>query len=88
MTLLGMSFTTNTTGVRANTIYVSDDFNSYYTNAEAGRGCVGKKVDTIYVGSYDCTNLKPGMEIDVSYDKAITTAKGTYQTVKRIDVIK
>lgn len=87
MTILGIYYTTNTNGVRATTLYVSDDFNDYYKNAEAGRGCVGKKVDTVYVGSYDCSNLKVGMEIDIYYDKAVTSAKGTYQIVKKIDII-
>lgn len=88
MIIVGISYTTNTNGVRATTLYVSDDFNAYYTNAEAGRGCMGKKVDTIYVGNYDCSNLKLGMNIDISYDKAVTGAKGTFQPIKRIDIIK
>lgn len=87
MTLLGMNNSTNTNGQKVTTLHVADDFNSYYTNADAGRNCVGKKVDTIYVGSYDCSNLKVGMEIDISYDKAVTSSKGTFQTVKRIDII-
>lgn len=87
MIIMGMNFSTSSDGVTNTTIHVADAFNPYYTNAEAGRGCVGKKVDAVYVGNYDCSNLKVGMEIDVLYDKAISTSKGTFQPVKRIDVI-
>ncbi|WP_281418861.1 hypothetical protein [Vallitalea pronyensis] len=41
----------------------------------------------LVIGNYDCSALKVGMDIDILYDKAITTAKGTFQTIKRIDVI-
>ena len=44
-------------------------------------------VERIYVGAYDCSKIKVGMLIDISYDKAITTSKGTYQPIKRIDII-
>ena len=87
MTIVGMSYTTHGNGEESTTIYVTDDFNEYYKNTEAGRGCIGKKVDSIYVGNYDCANLKVGMEIDVLYDKAVTTSKGTFQSIKRIDVL-
>lgn len=87
MTIIGINYAKKDNGETTFTIHVMDEFPSYYNNNEAGRGCIGKKVDTIYVGSYNCSNLKPGMEIDISYDKAITTAKGTYQPIKRIDIL-
>ena len=65
-----------------------DDYNSYYENAEAGRGCIGKKVEAIYVGNIDCSALQVGQEIEVFYDKAITTAKGTFQPIKKINIIE
>lgn len=87
MTLLGFNYTTNANGERNMTLQVADEYNSYYDNPAAGRGCVGKKVDSVYVGNFECSNLKVGMEIEILYDKAITTAKGTFQPIKRIDVI-
>lgn len=87
MTVLGVNRTVNANGVTNTTLHVAEDFDSYYTNPEAGRSCEGKKVSSIYVGAYDCSKIKVGMEIDISYEKAITTAKGTYQRVKHISTI-
>ena len=88
MVILGLSHTTNNIGATITTIYVSDEFDSYYSNAEAGRGCIGQKTDSIYVGDFDCSTLKPGMDIDIFYDKAISTKNGFYQPVKKIVVNK
>ena len=89
MHLVGMNYTTNANGGKNTTLQVTDEFNMYYSNAEAGRGCMGVKVDSIYVGDIDCSGLKIGMDIDILYDKAITTAKGTtFQPIKRIDILK
>lgn len=85
--LIGLHHNTNANGELTTTLHLADDFNVYYSNEEAGRSCVGKKVETIYVGTYDCTNLKVGMEIEVLYDKAVSTAKGIYQPIKRIVVL-
>lgn len=87
MKILGMNFSTNANGEKATTLHVAEEFNAYYTNNEAGRGCIGMKADSVYVGKYDCSGLKIGMDIDILYDKAITTAKGTFQTIKRIDIM-
>lgn len=89
MKLIGLNYSTNAEGRKVSTLHVADDFNSYYTNAEAGRGCTGQKVDSVYVGDFDCSNLKVGMDIDILYDKAIVTAKGkAFQPIKRIDILK
>lgn len=87
MKILGMNYSTNSNGQKTTTIHVAEDFNSYYTDANVGRGCEGMKVDSIYVGTYDCSGLKVGMNVDILYDKAVTTAKGTFQSIKRIDVL-
>lgn len=87
MTVLGINRTVNANGATNTTLHIAEDFDNYYTNPEAGRSCDGKKVSSIYIGSYDCSKIKVGMEIDISYEKAITTAKGTYQPIKRIDII-
>lgn len=88
MKILGMNYSMNANGQKTTTLQVAEEFNAYYTNVEAGRGCVGMKVESVYVGDYDCSALKVGMDIDILYDKAITTAKGTFQQIKRIDIVK
>lgn len=88
MRLVGLNYTTNVEGRKNTTLQVTDEYNSYYSNAEAGRGCMGVKVEAIYVGDIDCSALKIGQEIEVLYDKAITTARGTFQPIKRIDLIE
>lgn len=88
MTIIGMHFSTNANGETITTLHVTDDFDSYYRNPEAGRGCVGHKVETIYVGSFDVSNLKVGMNIEIAYDKAISTKRGIYQQIKKIDIVK
>ncbi len=88
MKIIGMSYSINANGQKVTTIHVAEEFNDYYTNVETGRGCVGMKVEAIYVGDYDCSGFKVGMDIDILYDKAITTSKGkTFQPIKRIDVL-
>lgn len=47
---------------------------------------MGQRVESIYVGHYDCSGLKVGQEIDVLYDKAVSTKNGVYQPIKRIEV--
>lgn len=88
MTILGMSYTTNADGIRNTTLYTKDNFEPYFNNPDNGRKCVGMKVEPIYVGSYDCSNLKVGMEISIYYDKAIVTPKGTFQPVKKIEILE
>lgn len=88
MTIIGMNYTVNSNGVQTTTLHLADEFNAYYSNEEAGRGCVGKKVENVYVGDYDCSNLKVGMEIEIYYDKAVTTSKGTFQPIKKIEILK
>lgn len=87
MKIVGMNHSTNADGQKTTKIHGAEEFNFYYTNTESGRGCIDMKVDSIYVGTFDCPGFKVGMEIEILYDKAITTTKGTFQTIKRIDVV-
>ena len=48
-------------------------FPDYYNDPEKGRSCVGQRVGSIYVGDYDRTAIKPGMEVEIYYDKAAPT---------------
>lgn len=88
MRIVGMNYVEKNDGTRSYTLHVSEPFNTYYNNPEAGRGCLGEKVDTIYAGAYDCSHLRPGMEVDILFDKAIQTSRGTFQPVKKIEIIK
>lgn len=90
MEIIGISYSTTSQGVKNTTLHIIDDFPLYYKNeaAEAaGRGCVGKRVETVYVGSYDVKDLEIGAEIEIYYDKAIKTANGTYQPIKKIEIL-
>ena len=48
-------------------------FPDYYNDPEKGRSCVGQRVGSIYVGEYDRTAIKPGLEVEIYYDKAVPT---------------
>lgn len=88
MKVIGINYSTNASGTRVTTLHIAEDFNPYYSNQDAGRCCEGKKVDAIYLGDYDCSAIKVGMDVDILYDKAIKTAKGTFQPIKRIEILK
>lgn len=87
MKIIGINSTKTEDGRITATLHVADTFPDYYNNPEKGRSCVGQKVDSIYIGTYDCTAFKPGMEIEVLYDKAVSTKNGVYQPIKRIEII-
>ncbi len=87
MKIIGIHYTVNDDGVQKSTLHVISEFDTFYSDSDGKRGCVGHKAESIYVGEYDVTNLKVGMQIDVLYDRAISTRNGTYQPIKRIDVL-
>lgn len=88
MKILGKNSTRNEDGRTSTTLHVADAFPDYYNNPEKGRSCVGQRVDSIYVGDYDCAALQPGMEVDILYDKAVPTKTGFFQPIKRIEIVK
>ena len=88
MVIVGMNFSANKDGNRVTTLHCKTAFEPYYRNEEQGRGFVGDKVESVYVGDYDCSDLKVNDEIEIYFDKARTTKNGTYQPVKLIQVIK
>ena len=88
MTVVGIAYALNKNNERVATLHVTDSFDEYDKNTDLGRSCLGQKVETIYVGTYDVSNIKVGAMIDISYDRAITTKNGVFQPIKRIDVIK
>lgn len=68
------------------TIHGLEPFETFF-NSPPERISSGQKAVSVYVGGLDCSGLEVGMEIEILYDKAITTARGTFQPVKRIEVI-
>ena len=87
MEIVGKNYTTKKNGERVSTLQVLQPYEEYYNSADGSRGCVGMRTEAIYVGSYDISDLEIGMEIEIYYDKAVSTAKGTVQTVKKIIVL-
>ncbi|MBQ9248634.1 MAG: hypothetical protein IJ171_08640 [Ruminococcus sp.] len=88
MTVVGIAYALNKNNERVATLHVTDSFDEYDKNTELGRSCLGQKVDTVYVGTYDVSNIKVGAMIDISYDRAIQTKNGVFQPIKRIEVVK
>lgn len=87
MKIEGIEVRESTSG-RVNTVlHGTSPFSEYQDNPEEGRSCIGRKAEAVYVGTYDCSAIKVGMEIEIYYDKAISTSKGTFQPIKRIEVI-
>lgn len=86
MTIVGMNSSLNSKGEKVVTLHVTEPFDAYYTDKENGKTCSGLKVESIYVGTYDCDELDIGMEIEILYDKAVTTKRGTFQPIKRIEM--
>ena len=86
MQLVGMNYTIGNDGNKKTTLHTVSEFDTFYSGAD-NRGCTGHMVESIYVGEYDCTHLKVGMVIDICYEKAISTRNGSYQRVKKIDII-
>lgn len=74
-------------GITNTTLHVASEFPSYYNDKEAGRTSEGSMCQSIYVGSYDCSKILINSQIDILYDRAITTSKGTYQPIKCIDIL-
>lgn len=87
MRIIGMSYSTKD-GERKYTLEVSAPFDAYFKNVDSGRCALGEKVESIFVGSLDCSQLKVGMEIELIYDRMRTLPNGrTFQPIKRIDVL-
>lgn len=87
MEIIGISRCKNSRGQVTTTLHLADQFPAYFEDPSTGRSCFGRQVQTVFLNTYDASELEVGMEIDVYYDKAVTTAKGTFQTIKKIDII-
>ena len=87
MKILGITSTVLEGGQKSYTLHTAESFPAYANDISKGRSAEGQRVEAVYIGNYDCSNLKIGMEIEIYFDKAITTNKGTFQTVKKIEVL-
>ena len=85
--VIGKHFSKNSEGKIVTTLHLADEFDGYYSDASKGRGCEGQRVESVYVGTVDVSKIKVGMTVDVLYDKAVTTSKGTFSPIKRVDII-
>ncbi|MCD7790811.1 MAG: hypothetical protein LUH55_09865 [Bacteroides thetaiotaomicron] len=86
--LVGIAKSPSKKGGTSTTLYCLEDFKDYYKDTAAGRSCEGMCCESVYAGGVDCSHLKIGAAIEISYDKAITLPSGqTFQQVKRIDVL-
>lgn len=86
--IIGIASTTNEKGEISYTLHLCDEFPEYANEIAKGKKAIGQKVETVYAAKYDCSKLKIGDEIIIYYDRAITTSKGTYQCIKKIDLIQ
>ena len=87
MIVLGINYSLNKEGKRVTTLHGQLPFEPFYLNQEQGRGFVGNRVEAVYVGDYDCSLISVGDEIEIYYDQARTTTKGTFQPIKKIEVL-
>lgn len=86
MTVTDKHYYTNKDGQMVTALHVTEPFDSYYYGD--GKGAEGLKVDTIYAGTVDCSKVQVGNEIEVFYDKAVTTKNGSYSPVKKIQIVE
>ncbi len=87
MRILGINCSKNASKETVYTLHLATNFEPYYSDKHYERTCIGERVESIYVGTYDCSDLDVGMEVEIYYDRAKTSSKGTYQTVKKIEII-
>lgn len=86
--VIGIQMNTTKDGRISTILHLMGAFPAYSNNTAAGRNAVGNAVEVVYVGTVDCAHVKVGSIVDVIYDKAITTRKGTFQSVKRVELVK
>lgn len=85
--VIGKHFSKNAEGKNVTTLHLADDFDLFYSDSTKGRGCEGQKVESVYVGTVDVSKIKVGMDVEIIYDKAITTSKGTFSPIKRVGIL-
>nr|WP_288674529.1 hypothetical protein [uncultured Blautia sp.] len=85
MKILGIHFTIKN-GKKSTTLHLEEDFDQYFKAEDGTRGCAGKRVESVYVGVYDCSKLKVGDEIEIYYGRMQNVNSGKpFQTIKKIE---
>jgi len=89
MKVIGKCGSKKADGTTTTTLQITEQFGEYYKDSAAGRFCDGENCDSIYVGTYDCSKIPIGAEIEILYGKAMQTKTGgIYQPVQEIRVKK
>lgn len=87
--VIGKKFYKSKKGEIVTTLYLAEDFPAYAAGDGKEKGCCGMQVLSVYAGAYDCSNIKPGMNVDILYGAVVTLSDGkTFQPVKKIDLLK
>lgn len=91
MKIIGISYTTNQSGIKNYTLHVQKNFEQYYFDSSSNRGASGYAVETIYVGDYSPytdVELNIGDNIEVYYSRGVQTKNGGYyQPISKIEVL-
>lgn len=76
-------------GKSATTLHTESEFAEWLKDEAAGRSAIGKQVETIYVGDYDCSSLKVGDSVEIYFSQAFKNGAtgAVYQQVKLIQVV-
>lgn len=89
MRIVEKNYTRKSDGHTTTTLHVSTEFSDFYKKESEGRYCEGQAVETIYAGSYDCSKITIGSEIQIAYGKAIPMKSGgIYQPIQEIKILK
>lgn len=88
MEIIGIQSNINSNGETVTTLHCLQDFEPYYVDPKAGRNAIGQKSISVYVGNYDCSDLKLGMSIEIFYGQPMTGKGGkAYAPIKLIQVL-
>lgn len=88
--IIGLSGYINKQGHFVATAHLQTDFSEYEKDAGAGRRAVGKKCETLYIGTAcreAVEQLRPGMRIAVFFGRTRTFNGKSYQPVEKIDIL-
>ncbi len=73
-------------GVMRSTLFTETEFSDYQQNNDSAI-IKGNRVETIYVGNVDVSNLEVGDFVEVIYGRAVNTKNGIYQPVKAVRLV-
>lgn len=87
--VLGKNCSTKNDGTINTTLHLSTQFSDYYNSPEDNRFCEGQMVESVYVGSFDCSKIPVGAEIEILYEKAVPLKSGGFfQPIADIKIMK